>query len=89
MIFITLALVPGAFAVFEFMSVGAAPRVTTAVVAVGLFLCGLLSITAGLILHSIARRSQEFEYHIGVLADELRAGRSSRVGNDVESREAD
>jgi glycosyltransferase involved in cell wall biosynthesis len=89
MIFITLALVPGAFAVFEFMSVGDAPRVTTAVVAVGLFLCGLLSITAGLILHSIARRSQEFEYHIGVLADELRAGRSSRVGNDVESREAD
>lgn len=44
--------------------------------AAGLFVCGLLSLTAGLILHSIARRSQEFEYHIRVLSDELRAGRA-------------
>jgi hypothetical protein len=60
------------------------PRVTTAVVAVGLLLCGLLSLTAGLILHSIARRSQEFEYHMQVLADELRAGRDRRPGRDDE-----
>ena len=45
--------------------------------AAGLFVCGLLSVTAGLILHSIARRSQEFEYHMRVLADELRAGRGA------------
>jgi hypothetical protein len=44
--------------------------------AAGLIGCGLLSLTAGLILHSIARRSQEFEYHIRVLADELRNGRA-------------
>jgi hypothetical protein len=46
----------------------------------GLFVCGLLSLTAGLILHSIARRSQEFEYHIRVLADELRSGRTPADG---------
>jgi glycosyltransferase involved in cell wall biosynthesis len=77
------ALVTGALVVFEFVRGGAVPRVTTAVVAVGLLLCGLLSLTAGLILHSIARRSQEFEYHIQVIADELRAGRDRRpIRND-------
>jgi hypothetical protein len=54
---------------------GTMPGALLFVAAAGLFVSGLLSLTAGLILHSIARRSQEFEYHIGVLADELRAGR--------------
>jgi glycosyltransferase involved in cell wall biosynthesis len=92
LLLILLALIPGAFALFEFVSAGAVPRAATAVVAVGLLMCGLLSITAGLILHSIARRSQEFEYHIGVLADELRAGRFARDGRDgegVSQRKAD
>lgn len=55
---------------------GAVPGALVVAAAAGLFVCGLLSLTAGLILHSIARRSQEFEYHIRVLADELRAGRA-------------
>lgn len=54
---------------------GAVPGMFLVTAAAGLFVCGLLSLTAGLILHSIARRSQEFEYHIRVLADELRSGR--------------
>ncbi|HYN86327.1 MAG TPA: glycosyltransferase [Pyrinomonadaceae bacterium] len=46
--------------------------------AILLFACGLLSVTVGLVLHSIARRSQEFEYHMHLLADEFerRAGAS-------------
>jgi glycosyltransferase involved in cell wall biosynthesis len=55
---------------------GAVPGAFVIAAAAGLFVCGLLSLTAGLILHSIARRSQEFEYHIRVLADELRSGRA-------------
>ena len=55
---------------------GAVPGTLLAVAAAGLFVCGLLSLTAGLILHSIARRSQEFEYHVRVLTDELRSGRA-------------
>jgi glycosyltransferase involved in cell wall biosynthesis len=82
LLLILLALVPGALAAFEFKSVGDVPRAATAVVAICLFLCGLLSLTVGLIFHSIARRSQEFEYHIGVLADELRAGRDRHDQRD-------
>jgi glycosyltransferase involved in cell wall biosynthesis len=52
---------------------GFGPRTTLAVAALVVFLCGLLSLAIGLVLHSIARRSQEFDYQIQVLADELRA----------------
>ena len=38
-----------------------------------LFLCGLLSLAVGLVLHSIARRSQELEYQLQLLGDEFRA----------------
>jgi glycosyltransferase involved in cell wall biosynthesis len=48
-------------------------RTTLAVAALVVFLSGLLSLAVGLVLHSIARRSQEFDYQIQVLGDELRA----------------
>lgn len=79
-----LALAPGALAAFGVAGWSATVRVALALLALALFLCGLLSVTAGLILHSIARRSQEFEYHIGVLADELRAGRRTAGEYDGE-----
>lgn len=74
----------GALAAFAVAGGPATVRVALALLALVLFLCGLLSVTAGLILHSIARRSQEFEYHIGVLADELRAGRVVKDERDGE-----
>jgi len=52
---------------------GIAPRPALTVAALVMFLCGLLSVAVGLVLHSIARRSQEFDYQIQVLGDELRA----------------
>jgi glycosyltransferase involved in cell wall biosynthesis len=52
---------------------GTMPSALALVAAAGLFVSGLLALTAGLILHSIARRSQEFEYHVRVLTDELRS----------------
>jgi glycosyltransferase involved in cell wall biosynthesis len=79
LLLIALALVPGALVVYEFVQTGLVPRLPSAVLAVGLALCGLLSITVGLVLHSIARRSQEFEYQMRLLADELRAARGGRV----------
>jgi len=75
-----VALAPGLVAAFGLTGAGSAPRLLAAVLAVGLVLCGLLSITAGLILHSIARRSQEFEYQMLVLANELRADRRDGRG---------
>jgi glycosyltransferase involved in cell wall biosynthesis len=69
---VLLALVPGLIAVVESISRRTAVRLPLAVLATGLGLCGLLSLTVGLILHSIARRSQELEYQLEVFADELR-----------------
>jgi len=69
---VLLALVPGLIAVVELISRRTAVRLPLAVLATGLGLCGLLSLTVGLILHSIARRSQELEYQLEMFADELR-----------------
>jgi glycosyltransferase involved in cell wall biosynthesis len=70
---VILSLVPGVALMLEYARRGAFTRPVLAVVAVGLFLSGLLAFAVGLVLHSIARRSQEFDYQIQVLGDELRA----------------
>lgn len=73
LVILALALVPGLIAIAVFINTGLMPGLPPAVLSVGLVLCGLLSITVGLILHSIARRAQEFEYQLQVLAEELRS----------------
>ena len=70
---ISISLVPALAMVMEFARHRAIARPMLAVLAVGIFLCGLLSLAVGLVLHSIARRSQELDYQIQVLGDELRA----------------
>ncbi len=72
-ILLLVSLIPGLAVALEFVKQGTIARPVLAVFSVGIFLCGLLSISVGLVLHSIARRSQEFDYQIQVLADELRA----------------
>ena len=72
LVLLALALVPGLTAIVKFVNTGAA-RLPAAALAVALALCGLLSITVGLVLHSIARRAQEFEHQLQVLAEELRS----------------
>lgn len=67
-----LAVAPAVFVVFDFQRFSLFMRLGSAMVSVGLVLCGLLSITVGLVLHSIARRSQELEYQLQVITDELR-----------------
>lgn len=76
---LVMALVPGFLSVVDFVNRGGGARLPLAVLAVGLVLCGLLSLTVGLILHSIARRSQEFDYQLQVLTDEMRAGLGARA----------
>jgi len=83
LIFFALGLIPGGFVAVEFIKTGHIPRLTSSLFAIGLFICGLLSLTVGLILHSIARRSQEFEYQMQVLADELRSPRGSKDPEDM------
>lgn len=88
LVLLVFALIPGTVVIVEFIRTGLVPRLPSAVLAVGLVLCGLLSFTVGLILHSIARRSQEFEYQMQVLARELRSSRAagaSGTGDDSQS----
>jgi hypothetical protein len=73
LILILFGLIPGAVVVVEFIKTGLELRLPAALLSVFLILCGVISMTVGLILHSIARRSQELEYQIQVLADELRS----------------
>src|ERR1051325_4395155 len=62
LILIMLGLIPGAVVVIEFIKTGLGLRLPAALLSVFLILCGVISMTVGLILHSIARRSQELEY---------------------------
>ncbi|HEY6232921.1 MAG TPA: glycosyltransferase [Pyrinomonadaceae bacterium] len=73
LILLLIGLIPGGAVVIEFIRTGFVPHLPAALLAVALIFCGVISMTVGLILHSIARRSQELEYQIQVLADELRS----------------
>lgn len=68
-----IALIPTIAVIMDFAQHRAIVRPMLAMLAVVIFLCGLLSVAVGLVLHSIARRSQELDYQIQVLGDELRA----------------
>jgi hypothetical protein len=68
---IGLGLIPGFIVIFEFFETGLVPRLPSAILAVGLVLTGMFLISIGLILHTIVRRSQEFDYKMNGLAEEL------------------
>lgn len=73
--FMLLGLVPGCVVIYEFIKTGLVPRLPSAVLAVGLELTGMLALTVGLVLHTITRRSQEFEHQMKLLVDEINYGR--------------
>jgi glycosyltransferase involved in cell wall biosynthesis len=75
---VLLGMVPGFVIVFELFQRHTTGRPLLAVLAFGLVLCGLLLLAIGLVLHSIARRAQEFEYQLQIVANEVRATVSSR-----------
>ena len=84
-----LALIPGLVVIFEFINTGHVPRVLSAVIALALVSCGLLSLTVGLILHSIARRAQEFEHQLQVMSEGLdseSAHRSEQIDGRIDDR---
>jgi glycosyltransferase involved in cell wall biosynthesis len=65
-----LGLIPGAVMVVEFAKTGSVPPLPLAVLAVGLVLAGLLTVIVGLVLHTIARRFQELDHQLKILAFE-------------------
>jgi len=70
--FIAAGLIPGVVVVAEFIQTGLVPRLPSAVLAVGLTLCGVLLILAGLIVHTVVRRFQEFDHSLRVMTRELK-----------------
>ncbi|MEY2551580.1 MAG: hypothetical protein QOG12_1724 [Verrucomicrobiota bacterium] len=72
LVLILAALVPGIGLVAEYFEKGSVLKLPSAILAVGLGLAGMLSIAIGLLLHSIARRAQEFDYQVQMLSDQIR-----------------
>jgi hypothetical protein len=72
-------LVPGAIVVTEFLRTGLVPRVPSAILAVGLVVCGTLLLSCGLIVHTVVRRFQEFDHSVRMLARDLKRGQSRTV----------
>jgi glycosyltransferase involved in cell wall biosynthesis len=76
LVFLLAALLPGVIVVAEFFKNGLV-KLPAAVLASGLVICGLLLGSIGLLLHSIARRAQEFDYQLQMLGDQIRQQRRS------------
>ena len=55
----------------EFLRTGLVPRLPTAVLAVGLVLSGVQTISVGLVLHTAARRFQELEYQLRSVSNSI------------------
>jgi glycosyltransferase involved in cell wall biosynthesis len=64
LILMVAGLVLGVPVISEFLRTGLVPRLPTAVLAVGLVLSGVQTISVGLVLHTAARRFQELEYQL-------------------------
>ena len=76
LVFLAGALIPGLMALAEYLKNGLV-KLPSAVLAGGLVICSLLLIAIGLLLHSIARRAQEFDYQLQMFGDQLRRERNS------------
>ena len=70
----------GGVVIYEFLTIGLVPRMPSAILAVGLEIAGMLSITIGLVLHTIVRRSLEMEYQLRGIFEEI------RIKNDRDGR---
>jgi glycosyltransferase involved in cell wall biosynthesis len=82
---IALGFIPGIIVIYEFFETGLV-RLPFVALAVGSIFCGLLSITVGLILHTIVRRSQELDHQLRTLTDDLRQQLEVALNRDREDR---
>lgn len=75
LLFTIAGLIPGTVVLREFFLTGLVRHLPSAILAVGLVLVGIVSLSAGVILHAISRRIRELEHLIRCLPN----GRDSRV----------
>jgi len=67
LVLIAGGLIPGVVVILEFMRTGLVLRMPLAILSVGLVLSGMLTVTVGIILHTVNRRFQELEYLLRLL----------------------
>jgi glycosyltransferase involved in cell wall biosynthesis len=70
-----LALAPTAWVLDDFLRSGLVRRLPSAMVAVGMVLTGVISVSVGVILHTVARRFQDVDFHLKTLSEELQRTR--------------
>jgi glycosyltransferase involved in cell wall biosynthesis len=80
LLLILAALVPALGVLANYFENGTLLKLPAAILAVGLGLAGMMSIAIGLLLHSIARRAQEFDYQVQMLSDEIQRHRTTADG---------
>ena len=76
LLFLAAALIPGLTVLAAYFENGFV-KLPAAVLASALVLCSLILGAIGLLLHSIARRAQEFDYQLQMLGDQIRRERYS------------
>lgn len=71
LLFIVAGLIPGAVIAINVLRSGVLSNLTAAVLSIGLVLAGMLSLVAGLVLHTIVRRFQEIEHTLAIRVEEV------------------
>lgn len=76
LLLMAVGFIPGTLAVYEFFTTGVVSRMPSAILAVGLILAGMLSVMAGLVLHTTVRRFQEMDHQLQALSTKITSARS-------------
>jgi hypothetical protein len=71
LLFVATGFIPGTIVILEFLRTGLIARLPSVVLAVALFLSGLICGMVGLVLHTVARRFQELDLQLRVLGREF------------------
>lgn len=72
LLLIAIGLVPGVVVIVEYLRTGLIARIPSAIFAVGAILAGVISGLVGIILHTIAQRFRELDFHLQMMSDDLR-----------------
>jgi glycosyltransferase involved in cell wall biosynthesis len=79
-----LGLFPGSVVLLDYIQTGIVSRLSLAAATITLEFTGMLTLTVGLILHTITRRGQELEHQLKLLVEEINYTRSPAEHSAVE-----
>jgi len=65
---VALGCIPGGLVIEEFIRTGLVTRLPSAILSVGVVLSGFLSLTVGILLHTVTRRFQELDHQLELMS---------------------